>query len=636
MKTRILLIAVCVGMLAAAVTAAPPLARRVPSGTLVYIGWAGTTGQAFERSTFGQLLKEPAFGKIIGAVKKLALDDARGKKGRDIFEHVWSLAGIVARRPIAIAWTGIHETPREPIPTGAVLIDLGNDKKAFALHLDALVDKATEDDVPIRKDTVGGVTYWKTQERGGPEVAFGYVGNLFFLTLGPGMARDVITLDPGKSLAANKAFAARMKEVGGDNEQLSLYVDVIGIRKVVEPLIKAEMGPGKGPTPEQVFKALGLAGVRAVAGSTRIVQTGMTTRTKVFSPAPHRGLMMLFGGKPLTKADMSHVPADADFAAAANVSPSRVWKEIRAGVRSIDPKAEQEMLQGLAQPEKAIGLSFEKDLLGNMGDTWVISSAASQGGFLTGTVITAELKDARAFGAAAGKIEAFFQAMLANEKAHAERPRPMPSIETVKVGHTEIRYVALPMGPVPVAPAWAIHKNRLYIAGFPQVIQAAIENEGKNPLSADADFAACRAKVDKNASMISYVNTPKIINKVYNLILVIWTLGANSASGETPFAMKPDWLPAMSKLVKYLSPSISAVSSDKTGIIFERHGSMPFGGLAGPMLMPMFMYTTARKTAVEPADISVELGAPEETAPAPVPGDPARPPRRPVMKDGDF
>jgi len=638
MTRRALLIAVCLGMVTGAAGAAAPLARRVPADTLVYLGWSGTQGAAFEGSTFGQLLNEPVAEQILAALKKAIMQDMRQQDERQAFEHVWSMGLIALQRPIAAYWTGLHQTGGDPIPTGAVLIDLGKDKKAFAQHLDALMNLIPpREREHIRKATLGGVTYRTIGEDGGPEVSFGYAGNIFFLSLGPGAAGDVITLNPAKSLAADRTFAARMKAVGGDNEVFSLYVDVTGIRKLIEPMMQAEMGPGAGPAPAQIFALLGLAKIQAVASSTTIVQAGMTSRTKIFSPGPHRGLLTLFAGKPITRGDLSHVPADADFVWAANISPARVWQEIRAGVRSIDPQAEQQMLQGLAQPEKMLGLSFEKDILGNMGDTWVLSSAASQGGFLTGTVLTLELTDARAFGTAVTKIEGFFEAMLSAQKDQAarawhtcprhphvrqdrpgqcpicrmklverrpRRARPIPSIETVKVGRSDIHYVALPVGPIPVAPAWAVHGNRLYIAAFPQVLQATIENEGKDPLTASKHFTAVRSRVSKDAAILSYVNTPRILGKVYNFALVIWTLAANAGSAESGMGLKPDWLPAMSKLAKYLAPTVGAVSSDKTGILFERHGSLPFSGLLGgvaPMgaavLMPAVVHAKDRAEA---------------------------------------
>jgi len=624
MKTRLLLIAVCADMLVGTAGAAAPLAGRVPSGALVYVGWAGTGGEAFSASRFGQLLKEPALAELVTGLRALVLTEFRGKDEREAFQHIWSLGLIAVQRPMAVVWTGLHETRRSQIPTGAVVIDLGKDKAAFERHLKGFIDLAVKNNAPIGQATVGEVTHWKVQERGDPEVSFGFAGNVFFITLGPGVAADIITLEAGESLAADKKFLARMKDVGGRDEQLSMYVDVTGIREVVEPLMKAEMGPGNGPTPTQIFKALGLSKIQALASATRIVDKGMATRTKLFTRGPHRGVLMPFAGKALTGADLAHVPADADFAAAANVSGAALWKEIRAVVRAIEPSAEAEMLQGLAQVEQMLGLSLEKDLLAHMGDTCVISSAASQGGFLTGTVITIELSDADAFGVTLGKIEGFFQNNLAQERARAaaprftcprhgylemrqggkcpecerdlvespRRPRPVPSIETVKVGKQTIRYVAMPMGPIPVAPAWTVYKDKLYLAAFPQVLQAAIENEGKDPLTASAAFKACRGKVSKDASMLSYVNTPKIIGQVYNLVLVGWTMGANVGSSEGPFSLKPSWLPAMSKLAHYLPPSISSVSSDKTGIIFEQTGTLPFGGLfggLGPMGSAMMM-----------------------------------------------
>lgn len=584
MRTRILLsTVVCIGVLAGGALAAPPLAGRVPPGTLAYFGWAGTDNPAFAESTFGQLLNDPACGKIIAAMKKAILEDMDGEKDKKAFGHVWPMLGMVARRPAAIAWTGLHAVEGdEPVPSGGILIDLGKDKKAFAGHLDALIALAPAGErKKIKDSTVAGVKLRIVSDpKDHPDISFGYIGNTFFVTVGPGAAADFIATKGGKSLQDDKKFATRMKEVGGEGEQLSMYLDVTGIRKVVEPLILAEMGPDKRPTPAQIFKIIGLDRMEAVAGAAQFVKGGMASRTKIFSPAPHRGLLMLFDGKTLTKADLSHVPADADFVCAANVSPSRLWQEIRSAVKQADSHAEEQMVQGLAKLESTLGLSIEKDILNSMGDTWVISSAASQGGFLTGTVLTAELKDERAFGVAATKIEGFFEAMFAAKKNEAEREgegdsaRPGPSIETVKVGGSTVKYVALP-GPIPVAPAWAVHKGRFYVALFPQVVQTVLENEGKNPLTGDAAFAACRAKVNKNASMLSYVNTPKIIGQVYHWGLIIWTVAANAGAGEAGLPLKPSWLPAMSQLSKYLPPVIKASSADETGILFEEHAATP-------------------------------------------------------------
>jgi len=580
MKTRILLsIVLCLALLAGPAMAGPPLARQIPSGALAYFGWAGTDNPAFVKSTFGQLLNDPACAKLIAAAKTAMLSDMHGEDEQKAFAQVWPMLGIAARHPAAIAWTGLHETQREPIPQGGLLIDLGADKKAFAAYLDALIGLVPANDREnIKEATVGKVTYRTVKDRNAPEVSFGFIGTTFFVTIGAGTAADFITVKRGDSLDSDKAFTSRMKDVGGEGEQMSTYLDVAGIRKVVEPLILAEMGPGNGPTPAQILKIIGLDRLEAVAASTRFVEGGMASRMKVFSPGPHRGVLSLFDGKALTKADLSHVPADADFVCAANVSPSRLWKEIRPVIDGAYPRMGQEMLQNMARSERAIGLSIEKDILDNLGDTWVLSSAASQGGFLTGTVMTAELKDERAFAMAAMKIEGFFEAMLAAKKNDAERQgrtlRPQPSIETVKAGKIAVKYVAIP-GPVPVAPAWAIHNGRLYVALFPQVIQATIENEGKNPLTSDATFAACRAKVSKNASMLSYVNTPKLVSQVYHWGLMIWTVAANAGASEAGLPLKPSWLPAMSKLATYLPPAVSASSADKTGVLFEKHAATP-------------------------------------------------------------
>ena len=95
------------------------------------------------------------------------------------------------------------------------------------------------------------------------------------------------------------------------------------------------------------------------------------------------------------------------------------------------------------------------------------------------------------------------------------------------------------------------------------------------PITQDPAFRKTRAKVGANASILLYANYPKIVRQVYNWGLLGWTVGASVLPHETGIKARPDWLPSLSKLEKYLWPQIGAVTADAKGITFEGYGSLP-------------------------------------------------------------
>jgi len=594
MAARTIWMAACVCGLVLPVEATQPLAERLPGQTLLYVGWSGTKSLHFDGSMFGELLHEPAVGKVLGALRQAARKGLPGKQG-EIFEHAWSLAGIAWQRPAALGCLDLSAGVPVPMPTVALLIDLGEQAKAFMEHLEAVL-RLAGDDLKVAEATVGAVRYRSIRLPDVPEIAFGTVRKVFFVTFGPDVVKRLIGLPPEQSLKANKSFTACMAKVSGDNEQCALYADVGAIRGRLEGLLAAMPDAASRPTPAKMFEALGLARVSAVAGATRIVDKGMYTKVKLFSPAPHRGLLMPFAGSALTEGDLAAVPADTEWLTAAKISPSALYQEALRIIRTGGPEAEQSFQAALARVEKQLGVSLSNDILANLGDTWVLASAASQGGFLTGTTLTVQVKDAPALAAAVGKVEAFFKAMLLQKaglgRGGSSARRASPTIETVKMGRVEIHYVALPVGRIPVAPAWAIHKDRLYLAAWPQVIQAAVDNAGKTPLTQDAEFRKWRARVGAKASLFSYVNTPRILRRVYHWLLLGWTTLANlsGAVADKPDWMptvRPHWMPALTRLEHYLWPEVSAVTADAEGITFERYGSVPFSSVLSCPSLPV-------------------------------------------------
>lgn len=598
MKRPTILASVCLCALAMAASAAAPLAEKLPAKTLVYAGWAGKTA-AFDRSTLGQLTREPVADAIVKAIKQAARKNLRKEEHLGAFQNVWELASVAWTHPIALALVDF-QPPKDgpPAVSAAVLIHVGPERAKFAKHLDALLELVKKDLPTAEAELPGGLKYRKLliKDKDVPPVALGYLEDVFFLCLGQDMPAALVGVTPATSLKASADFKAQFAQVDGEGLLKAAYVNVAGILNRLEPMMgpveekPAPAAPGeeparrREPSPRKIMAALGVDKVKALAASVREVDGKLHMKLKLFTPAPHRGPLMLFAGGKLSAADLASVPADATFFGAAKLSPQAVYNEIRRIARTVDPNAEEEFLEGINQFDQMFQVSLAKDLLPAMGDTWVLSSAPSQGGFLTGTVLTLTLKDAQKFAAVLDKVEAVLRKQMTPQERPAPPPgeapppgrreRP-PAIESVKIDGVEIHYVRIPGKPIPVAPAWAVHKGKLYLAAWPQVLATTIQNEGKNPITKDPAFRALRKRMARGPSMLAYANLPQILRQVYGLALAGWTAGANMLQREVDIDVKPHWMPLLSKLEKYLSAGIGAVSAQDDGITFECYSSLP-------------------------------------------------------------
>ncbi|MDP6633867.1 MAG: hypothetical protein QGG42_03135 [Phycisphaerae bacterium] len=575
LHATILIFSVCCLVVVPIARAEAPLADQLPAGSLVYAGWSGRN-LPFDGSNLGQLLQEPVVARLLGAVKE-NIDKMPDKN----VAHLWGIAGIIWQHPVAFSLMDLGPGRENELSvSAALLIDLGKDQPAFAKHLDALILSGGARMTPT---TIGRITC-RTMRSPAGAVTLGYKGKVFFLTIGDQTAGKLLSVKPATSLKTDKAFIARRKGVAGENEQFAYSLDLKQLSPRISRLFsRAVGGSGAKGRPQgkdkvsHIIDALGLGKITAASGSTRIVDKGLYSKTRILSPAPHRGLLTLLAGGALGDADLLAAPDDAVLLCATKFSAAAFYAEVLAMARRIEPGTDKKILREVRRIEDELGISLSKDILGNLGDTWVLTSASSLGGFGSGTVLTVSVKDAAKLSAALGKIEAIFRKKTAPPPGERFRRSPGPSIEVLKSGKLEVHYLQGVGRSIPIAPSWAVHKGKLYIALWPQVVVAAVENTGKKPLIRNAAFQKLRRNVSAKPATLTYVDTPAIVRSFYNLLLVGWTAGSRELSRELGLATNPkvDWLPALPKIEKYLSPEIAAVSSDATGITVESYGSLP-------------------------------------------------------------
>ena len=584
---------------AAAGPAAAPLAEQFPASSLAYYGWAGKT-KAFDQSVFGQMLAEP---QLAGLLKSLstAAGAIEGKAQKQIvLAQVLAMAEVAWRHPAAAALMDVQIGRGGPAPSLALLLDLGEDRQTFDLHLQELLKLLPE---PPKEQTEGSVTFQSVALNPQTPLVFGYRGNVFFLGVGTDVVKKLLNVTAEKSLAASAKFGKCLAAVGGADPQAVFYVDIADIYAFVDQLMPPPStqpaddadpaSPAEGPRAKNEFRrtlaVLGLDKVTALAGTMRIVDRAMYTRAKLFSPAPFEGLLAPANAKPLTDADLAKLPADCDLACVSQFSALDMLKEIRKMARNHSGFTAKVFEDGLDKIEKETGVNLQKDVLANLGETWSLSSAVSQGGFMTGTVLTVKVKDAQKLTAAIAKLETYMDQQT-RQLAAGKTPgpgfpwKPSFAMGVSRYGNVDVHYLSSGMLML-AAPAWAIDGDTLYLAPWPQVIASSVNREGGKPLTQSEEFLSVRKKLADKPIFLCYENTPNMMKQMYGAVLIYGTMGASALKQFVGIDASPTLVPTIDAIQKNLGPSASAISADDGGIVFESYSSTPFGAIStGPML----------------------------------------------------
>ncbi len=599
------LVLIISAMLLPAITRAG-VEEKLPADTIAYAHWAGRS-LTFDGSQFGQMIQQDSMMELLKVAFSQGFDQGvgMGRDGKKSSEALLKLIDIAWQRPITIAAAGLSK--ETGVQRAYLFIELGKDKPDFEKALNELTATLLRPNDKIPDPISFGNGSYTLIEMPSESIslAYGFSGEMFFITLGQAKTQaEAILTDPiSQNLATNEKFIASMKDVGGPDIQAALYVDVESILAQSEELFfppkPASTQPTTQPTSapisllKKITAALGVEKVTVVAGTLRIVDKGMLSKLKIFSPAPHTGILMPFAGEALTQADLSAIPADADFAMALNIDPTALLATIRKSTMDISPQASIVMNGALFAAGKPMGISIEKDIIDNLGDTWLISTAESQGGLLTGTVISVDLKNPEAFVATIAKIEGQVRRMLNPKSRKADgattQPAPQemsrsekrlmmnrPRIEKMTVAEIEIHYLRTPASKAAMAflPAWAVHNDRLYLALWPQVIASTLSNKTQPVTETDA-FKKLQTRVSAKPSMLSYINTPQIVKRLYPIQLIAGTMISNVMRTQLGAAKLPIMPDTLENVLQFLQPEVGVVSHDETGITFEGFGSTP-------------------------------------------------------------
>ena len=167
-----------------------------------------------------------------------------------------------------------------------------------------------------------------------------------------------------------------------------------------------------------------------------------------------------------------------------------------------------------------LGVDIQKDFLAGLGDQWTVYSSPQVGGSgLTGMVVVNQPADAGKLGPAFDKLEAIGNGMIAQNMGGGG---PTISIQRTKMGDVDVHSISLFV----IAPSWALHDNRLYMALMPQTIPAAVEAaNGKTSILDSAGFKSVRARLGvAKPTSVTFIDLPQTATESYPVLAQVLAL----------------------------------------------------------------------------------------------------------------
>jgi prepilin-type processing-associated H-X9-DG protein len=595
-----------------------PLADRIPSGAMVYMGWAGQN-KDYDASAMGKMLADPAAADIVSQVVAL-IQPHIPQSGQPMLQAGLDLSGALYRHPFAIALLdlGPDKRPRTTAPSsmptvdfvvaGVIIADLGKDKDSFDKALSVFTSMIPPQ---IKVEDRGFTTL-----AGLPiKVSYGYIDNLFVLAVGRGTLDAVSSLTFEKSLAGDKRFTGPMAQVAADvakgkvvakGAQSAMYVDCSRLSSAIAALVERDGNENEVLAGlRKTFKVMGVEGVTAVASSSRVVDGSLYSRMRVFTPAPHRGAIGLLVAGQITQADLASLPSGGAGLAIGKLSPADVLAFIKTTVHNMADDGGKGFDDGLASFAKETGVSLQDDLFASLGDTWCSNGEISQEKGTANVQLSVTVKDPAKLSAAIDKLVASANKKATTHPTTGDANSDLggkfvtTTVDGLQVYTLELPKAAMADPNVPPAfrgikPSFCVTKGKLYAALTPEALLAA--TKGAPSISSDKDFVLVSSHVRTVGS----------------------TWFAYSGAGASPLGwmftrpgqMPPDVEPILDsvvKLTKYFGPQAEAVWADKDGLVTESFGTLPGGrvstvpevALAVAVMLPALAHTQqlARRSA---------------------------------------
>lgn len=551
--------ALAVLLIAPLIAAAQPLADRIPKDAIIYVGWRGADqmGAGYDASHLKAVLDASGAAQLFNDfIPKLAQRAAQEDPQAGMaFGVLQAVGGPMWKHPSAL-YVGPIDLAQPPMPHAALLCDAGPDAAALLKQVTQILGMVPPGPVPVVAKEYKGVV----------AIIVGTIDPGFEAMLQAGDKQE----PAARSLRNSLAFKDAMKQVNPD-PVVAAYLDVEAVIRLVDFVVSVQDDLKPKTEWPKLRDGLGLGGLKRIIWTSGFDGKDWSDQCFIHAPSPRSGLLAMMDTTPITDDCLKAVPKTATLVSAGKLGLGKIYTALHDGIKQLNPDGAAQLDAGIDQINQGLGVNIEKDVLGSFGDEWVLYSdpnigGAGAGGFVVVNRMANAANAEKSFTAVETMINSLVRQNMPDKKVNV-------SIQQTKVGDLTIHYLDIPL----ITPSWAIRDGNLYIAAYPQMVEAAaMYVAGKGPsILENPDFIAMRDRLgNQKATGIQFMDLPKTAPAGYAAWVAISRLAAvgDIAGVQSPAML----LPPLYKLMPHLAPAGSVTWVDDAG--WHAKAISPFPG----------------------------------------------------------
>jgi prepilin-type processing-associated H-X9-DG protein len=526
----------------------------MPADAVVYGRWAGIASQrdAYNKSALHDVIEQTSLGKFIGHVAE-CVQQAMGAPQvgpiRDILDEVWQHGAAVA---LSFATVPKVEPQLTIVLPGAAA-------KARVERLEKAVRELAEG--KATSQVLEGRTVWSTGQAD-DELNWWIEGDHVVLTVGRGTVEATMARVAGKSpnLTSTDAYRA----IQPDAKTKPLLQLAGDIRRATQLLVDSRA------IDAETLGQLGFDGVNHLSYYVAFEGRALRSELRIDAPAPRRGVVKILLDQPrLTLADLPALPEETTGFSAIGLDITRTVYDVLELVKRMGGVTDQQIEQGFAQVDEALGLRLREDILLALGGKIVIVDTGGQAIPGVGAGIAVEIRDSAVMRKLAARI-----AQLLQEGAGIQ-------LVEEKLGDTEMYGVELPPGlPFAIRPTWAV-TDRWVVLGFTQeAVQAFAQCQTgvRATWKPDAKFTQSRGTIPTEGNWISWNDPRPTVEALLGYLPAIIEQIAQASGVQIDAAL----LPTAKDVNQYLFPGHAALVVDDRGLRWVGTSSVPVLSIGSP------------------------------------------------------
>ncbi|MEM7167880.1 MAG: hypothetical protein AAF581_20680 [Planctomycetota bacterium] len=579
--------------------------QKVPADTLLYWGWDGTAAldAPFKATGMGKLCAEPAIAQLL----ETAWGRVRAELPPPVVAGLTQLR-LICRYPGSFSFLGVSGADAQPLL--AMQIECG-DKAAGQLH-EMIEDLRTafglEALTPLE---MPGAKLTRVAVADLPfALVYGQAHGGYIICIGDAAAREVVGRrapsgdEPLPTLRENPRFVAALPHVGDHPALGHLFVDIAGAIEALKRFF-TDQGQSLPPIVSSIVDSDEVKKLQALTWALSLDGAG-------FRRVLHLGIDGAQPEPAVTDQDLLAVPRDCEFFTLTH-SDLRVWYGLlRSFLGTVLPDVEQFVFGAIEDFETEAKLRIDEDLLASLGTQFLMYTEPGHGGLMSMS-FTLVLKptDAAKLDSCLRKLTDFIGTMVSGML-----PDVRVAIHAIETSGSNVTQVTLQGAPIGLAPAWAIHKDRMVFGltaiDVLETLRRLQANDPQTSILANADFQARRQTLPSGAHGLTYVDMKQTARTVYPWFVYGMQAGMSYFGQDEP-TLGAALMPPPYRVQRAFFGDITAEYTDSHGYTAIGHGPLPLALPASTAMYIPVVAGIAGMAAARVADISADTAQARET-----------------------